>query len=71
MAHRDRRVHLGYDWFAYCAQPHGCEMVVTPARLSPSQAMREALRVMVHTFSCCQPGLRRRRQTLQEGTADG
>ena len=59
VAHKDRFVRFGFDFFAAFAEAHGCEIrVANQEQLSPQQEMVEDLMSIVHTFSCRLYGLR-------------
>jgi putative resolvase len=59
VAHKDRFVRFGFDYFSAFAEDHGCEIrVANQEQLSPQQEMVEDLMSIVHTFSCRLYGLR-------------
>ena len=59
VAHKDRFVRFGFDYFETFAEEHGCEVrVANQEQLSPQQEMVEDLMSIVHTFSCRLYGLR-------------
>lgn len=67
LAHRDRLVRFGFEWFEHFAQTHGCEfMVLNQERLSPEQEMVQDLMTIVHCFSSRLYGLRNYRKKLNE-----
>ena len=72
VAHEDRPYRFGFDWFAYFAETHGCEIrVVNQPSLSPQAEWVEDLMEVVHTFSGHLPGLRRYRKQIREAAVDG
>ena len=59
IAHKDRLVRFGFDYFETMAERHGCKiMVANQEQLSPQAEMVEDLMAIVHTFSCRLYGLR-------------
>ena len=72
VAHQDRLCRFGFDWFAYFAESHGCEIrVVNQPSLSPQAELVEDLMAVVHAFSCRLHGLRRYRQRIREAVSAG
>ncbi len=71
-AHEDRPCRFGFDWFAYFAESHGCEIrVVNQPSLSPQAEWVEDLMAVVDSFSGRLPGLRRYRKQIREAASDG
>lgn len=67
IAHKDRLVRFGFEFFDWFASQHSCEIVVVnQERLSPQQEMVEDLMAIVHTFSCRLYGLRSYKKKIQE-----
>lgn len=67
IAHKDRLARFGFDFFAYTAAEHGCELVVVNQEsLSPQQEMVEDLMAIIHTFSCRLYGLRKYKKTIKD-----
>jgi len=67
IAHKDRLVRFGYEWFDHYAKINGCEiMVLNQERLSPEQEMVQDLMTIVHCFSSRLYGLRNYRKKLDE-----
>jgi predicted site-specific integrase-resolvase len=66
VAHKDRLVRFGFEWFAeFCAR-HGTELVVmNQETLSPEQEMVSDLLSIVHVFSARLYGLRSYRKELK------
>ena len=72
VAHQDRLCRFGFDWFAYFAERHGCEIrVVNQPSLSPQAEWVEDLVAVVDTFSCRLPSLRRYRKPIRDAAVDG
>ncbi len=72
IAHKDRLVRFGFDYFEQFATRHGCEIViVNQESLSPQQEMVEDLMAIVHTFSCRLYGLRKYKKQIKEAAEDG
>ncbi|MHB1781051.1 IS607 family transposase [Acidithiobacillus sp.] len=60
IAHKDRLVRFGFEWFEKFAQDHGCAIVSMNAQsLSPEEEMVQELLSIVHCFSSRLFGLRR------------
>ena len=71
VAHQDRLCRFGFDWFAYFAERHGCEIrVVNQPSLSPQAEWVEDLVAVVDTFSCRLPSLRRYRKQIRDAAID-
>jgi predicted site-specific integrase-resolvase len=67
IAHKDRLVRFGFDYFQVMAQENGCEIIVAnQEHLSPQHEMVEDLMAIVHTFSCRLYGLRKYKKVLKE-----
>jgi predicted site-specific integrase-resolvase len=67
IAHKDRLVRFGFDYFDSFAEQHGCKIVVAnQEQLSPQQEMVEDLMAIVHTFSCRLYGLRSYKKQIQK-----
>jgi len=67
VAHQDRLVRFGFDYFQTMAQNNGGEIiVVNQESLSPQPEMVEDLMAIVHTFSCRLYGLRKYQKLLKE-----
>lgn len=67
IAHKDRLVRFGFEWFAaFCAR-HGTELlVVNGDTLSPEQELVQDLLSIVHVFSARLDGLRSYRKVLRD-----
>ena len=67
VAHKDRLVRFGYDYFEHMASENGCEIVVVNQEsLSPQQEMVEDLMTIVDTFSCRLYGLRKYKKKIKQ-----
>jgi len=66
IAHKDRLVRFGFDYFEHLAITNGCEIViVNQDSLSPQQEMVEDLMAIIHTFSCRLYGLRKYKKNIK------
>jgi predicted site-specific integrase-resolvase len=71
IAHKDRLMRFGFDFFSHLAEENGCELVVVNQEsLSPEQEMVEDLMAIVQTFSGRLSRMRKYRQTIKEDFAD-
>jgi putative resolvase len=60
IAHKDRLVRFGFEFFEKCCNAHGCRITVMNAEsLSPEEEMVKDLLSIVHCFSLRLCGLRR------------
>ncbi len=67
IAHKDRLVRFGFDYFDFLAKENGCEItVVNQESLSPQQEMVEDLMAIIHTFSCRLYGLRKYKKEIKD-----
>lgn len=67
IAHKDRLVRFGFEFFSWLAQRYDCEItVVNQEQLSPQQEMVEDLMAIIHTFSCRLYGLRSYKKKIKE-----
>ena len=67
IAHRDRLVRFGSDFFELFAAKHGCQIVVVnQEQLSPQQEMVEDLMAIVHCFSSRLHGLRNYKKKIKQ-----
>ncbi|MDA8144884.1 MAG: IS607 family transposase [Thermaerobacter sp.] len=65
MAHKDRLVRFGYEWFEAFCRSHGTEIIVMNAQsLSPEEEMVKDLLSIVHCFSSRLYGLRRYKKSI-------
>lgn len=66
IAHKDRLVRFGFEWFEHHCQSHGTELLVmNQERLSPETEMTQDLMTIVHCFSCRLYGLRKYKKNLK------
>ena len=67
LAHKDRFVRFGYEWFQKLLETHGVELVVVQnEKLSPEQELVQDLISIIHVFSCRIYGLRKYKKQLKE-----
>jgi putative resolvase len=67
IAHKDRLVRFGFDFFEIFATKHGCEIVVAnQEQLSPQEEMVQDLMAIVHCFSSRLYGLRNYKKQIKE-----
>ena len=60
IAHKDRFVRFGYDWFEEFLRKMGVEiMIVNNEKLSPQEELVQDLISIIHVFSCRIYGLRK------------
>ena len=65
VAHKDRLVRFGFEWFEAFCRRHGAEIVVMNSEsLSPEEEMVKDLLSIVHCFSSRLYGLRRYRKSI-------
>jgi putative resolvase len=67
IAHQDRLVRFGFEWFEKFCGDHGCVITVMNAdSLSPEAEMTQDLLSIIHGFSSRLYGLRKYKKKLQE-----
>ena len=67
IAHKDRLVRFGFEWFEALCQRKGCELLIlNNDSLSPEQEMVQDLMTIVHCFSSRLYGLRNYKKKLKE-----
>lgn len=67
IAHKDRFIRFGYDWFERFLKKCGTEIiVVNNEKLSLEQEMISDLISIIHVFSCRIYGLRKYKKTIRE-----
>jgi putative resolvase len=67
IAHKDRLVRFGYEWFEKFCQDHGTSVTVMNAEsLSPEAEMTQDLLSIIHCFSSRLYGLRRYKKKITE-----
>lgn len=60
IAHKDRLVRFGFEWFEAFAERHGCEVVImNQESLSPAEEITQDLLAIIHCFSSRLYGLRK------------
>lgn len=70
IAHKDRLVRFGFDWFEALCQRKGCDLLIlNNESLSPEQEMVQDLMTIVHCFSSRLYGLRNYKKKLKEALA--
>lgn len=66
IAHKDRFVRFGFDWFESFLQKQGVEiLIVNNEKLSPQQELLEDLISIIHVFSCRIDGLRKYKKKIK------
>lgn len=67
IAHKDRLVRFGFEWFELFCRCHGTEIIVmNHESLSPEEEMVQDLLSIVHCFSSRLYGLRRYKKEIKE-----
>jgi putative resolvase len=67
IAHKDRLVRFGFEWFEKFTQDHGVKIVVMNAdSLSPEEEMTKDLLSIIHCFSSRLYGLRKYKKKIIE-----
>jgi predicted site-specific integrase-resolvase len=67
VAHKDRLVRFGFDWFEQFCEGHGTALTVINAEsLSPDEEMAQDLLAIVHNFSSRLNGLRKHEKTIKQ-----
>jgi predicted site-specific integrase-resolvase len=67
IAHKDRLVRFGFEWFEKFCSDHGCQIVVMNAEsLSPEAEMTKDLLSIIHCFSSRLYGLRKYKKKIEE-----
>ena len=71
IAHKDRLVRFGFEWFQYFCERHRTQLIVmNQERLSPEQEMTQDLISIIHTFSCQLDGLRKYKKIIKQAVDD-
>lgn len=67
IAHKDRLVRFGFEWFEKFCTDHGCAVVLMNAEsLSPEAEMTKDLLSIIHCFSLRLYGLRKYKKKIEE-----
>lgn len=67
IAHKDRFIRFGYNWFEQFLKSNGVEIiVVNNETLSPEEEMIQDLISIIHVFSCRIYGLRKYKKQIKE-----
>jgi excisionase family DNA binding protein len=71
IAHKDRFVRFGYDWFENFLKKRNVEIVVVNnEKLSPQEELVQDLISIIHVFSCRIYGLRKYKKTIKDELSD-
>ena len=66
IAHKDRFVRFGYDWFESFCRKFGTEIiVVNNEALSPQEELSQDIISILHVFSCRLYGLRKYEKQME------
>ena len=66
VAHKDRFIRFGYEWFERFLKSNGVEIiVVNNEKLSPQEEMIQDLINIIHVFSCKIYGLRKYKKQIE------
>ena len=66
IAHKDRLVRFGYEWFEMFCESHDCKLtVVNLQSLSPEEEITQDLLTIIHCFSSRLYGLRRYKKEIK------
>jgi len=72
IAHQDRLVRFGFEWFSAFCERHGTELVIVNGdSLSPEQELVQDLLSIVHVFSARLYGLRSYKKLIREAVQHG
>jgi predicted site-specific integrase-resolvase len=67
IAHKDRLVRIGYEWFETFCEGHECKItVVNLQSLSPEEEVTQDLHSIIHCFSSRLYGLRRYKKEISD-----
>jgi putative resolvase len=67
VAHKDRLVRFGFEWFAAFCERHGTDLVIVNGdTLSPEQELVQDLLSVVHVFSARLYGLRSYKKVIRD-----
>ncbi len=71
IAHKDRFIRFGFEFFERFATEHGAEFVIAnQEKLSPQQEMVEDLMAVIHVFSCRLYGLKRYKKKIKQAVSE-
>ena len=66
IAHKDRLIRFGYEWFERFCVNHGCKiLIINDEKLSPESEMIQDLINIIHVFSCRIYGLRKYKDKIK------
>ncbi|MBK4748572.1 hypothetical protein GLGAKIBC_03889 (plasmid) [Acinetobacter baumannii] len=67
LAHKDRLVRFGFEWFESFADRHGCKIIImNQESLSPTEEVTQDLLAIIHCFSSRLYGLRKYKDKVKE-----
>lgn len=67
IAHTDRLVRFGFEWFESFAERHGCKIIImNQESLSPTEEVTQDLLAIIHCFSSRLYGLRKYKEKVKE-----
>ena len=67
IAHKDRLVRFGFEWFESFAERHGCKIIImNQESLSPTEEVTQDLLAIIHCFSSRLYGLRKYKEKVKE-----
>ena len=67
IAHKDRLVRFGFEWFESFAERHGCKVIImNQESLSPTEEVTQDLLAIIHCFSSRLYGLRKYKEKVKE-----
>jgi predicted site-specific integrase-resolvase len=66
IAHKDRLIRFGYDWFELFCKKHGTDIIaMNQESLSPEEVTQDLLSI-IHCFSSRLYGLRKYKKNIRE-----
>ena len=67
VAHKDRLVRFGFDYFEHMANRHNCQIIVAnQEKLSPQRELVEDVLAIIHIFSSRLYGLRKYKKQIKQ-----
>jgi putative resolvase len=67
IAHKDRLIRFGFEWFERFCNNHGCTVtIINDEKLSPEAELVEDLINIIHVFSCRIYGLRSYKKVIKD-----